>query len=139
MAEQENVALVQKILEAFGRGDVQTILESCSADCEFYSPGPAVIPYSGRKHGQTGMQEYFSALIGTQSDADLSIERVLAQGDMVVAIGQYHAKVKATNWPIHSPVVLTWQIAGGKVIKYSVLSDTASIAASYSAGQVAAV
>jgi len=44
VSEQQNVALVQKTLEAFGRGDVQTILDLCSSDCEFNSPGPQIIP-----------------------------------------------------------------------------------------------
>jgi hypothetical protein len=48
MSEQQNVSLIQKMFEAFGRGDIRTILDSCAADCEFYYPGPAIIPKACR-------------------------------------------------------------------------------------------
>ncbi len=46
MAEQENVALIQKLLKAFARGDIRTIVESCAEDCETHHDGPAAIPYA---------------------------------------------------------------------------------------------
>jgi uncharacterized protein len=100
MSEQQNVTLIQKVFEAFGRGDVQTILDNCTNDCEFYHPGPAIIPYAGTKKGRADIQGYFDALIGTQSNANLSIDQFVAQGDTVVAIGRYTAKVKSTGKPI---------------------------------------
>lgn len=138
MSEQQNVSLIQTLLDAFGRGDVETILNHCTSDCEFYFPGPATIPYAGRKKGRSEIQSYFDSLIGTQSDANLSIDRFVAQGDSVVAIGRYSANVKTTNKPIETPVVLTFQVQNGKVARHMATSDTAAVAASYSAAGAAA-
>jgi hypothetical protein len=33
MTERQNVTLIRK---AFGRGDIQTILDHCTSNCEFY-------------------------------------------------------------------------------------------------------
>ena len=110
MAKEQNVALIQKLFDAFGRGDVQTILEHCKSDCEFYYPGPEVVPYTGRKKGSAEIQTYFDALLNTQSNANLSIDQFVADGDTVVAIGHYKAKVNSTGKPIDTPVVLIFQI-----------------------------
>ena len=137
MSEQQNVTLIQKLLEAFGRGDVQTILDHCTNDCEFYCPGPAIIPYTGTKKGRAEIQTYFDALIGTQSNANLSIDQFVAQGDAVVAIGRYTAKINSTGKPIDSPVVLTFQVQDGKIKRHMVIGDTAALAASYTASAAA--
>ena len=137
MSEQQNVTLIQKLLEAFGRGDVQTILDHSTNDCEFYCPGPAIIPYTGTKKGRAEIQAYFDALIGTQSNANLSIDQFVAQDDAVVAIGRYTSKVNSTGKPIDTPVVLTFQVQDGKIKRHMVIGDTAALAASYTASAVA--
>lgn len=138
MSEQQNVALIQQMLEAFARGDVQTILDNCTADCEFYCPGPAIVPYTGRKNGRAEIQTYFESLISSQSDQNLRIDQFVAQGDTVVAIGNYKAVVKATGKPIESPVVLTFDLENGAVRRHMVLGDTAALAMSYTGTAAAA-
>ena len=81
MSEQQNVTVIQKLLEAFGRGDVPTILDHCTNDCEFYCPGPSSIPYAGTKKGRAEIQNYFDALTGTQSNANLSIDQYVSDDE----------------------------------------------------------
>ncbi len=137
MSEQQNVVLIQRALEAFGHGDVETILDYCTSDCEFYCPGPTVIPYAGTKRGRAQIQSYFDSLLGTQSDANLTIDEFVAQADTVVAIGRYRAKISATDKPIDSPVVLTFKVQDGKIARHMVIGDTAAIATSYTASAAA--
>ncbi len=140
MSDQQNVALVQKVLEAFGRGDVQTILDSLTEDCEFYNPGPANIPYTGTHKGHAEIrQRYFEPLLGTQNSADLKIDQFVAQDNTVVAIGRYKAKVNATGKPIDTSVAIIFQIQGGKIQKNMVLGDTDSLAESYRGAAAARV
>ena len=138
MSEQQNVTLIQKLFEAFGRGDIQTILDYCTNDCEFYCPGPSSIPYAGTKNGRAEIQGYFDALIGTQSNANLSIYQFVSQDDTVVAIGRYTAKVNSTGKPIDTPVVTTFKVQNGKITRHMVIADTAALAASYTAAAAAA-
>jgi len=138
MSEQQNLELVKKAFEAFGAGDVPTILSHCTADCEFQCPGPEIIPYTGVSKGHSEIQSYFDDLLGTQSEVNLQIDQFVAQGDTVVAIGRYSARVKSTGKPIESPVVLTFTLRDGKISKHLVLGDTAALAASYTATAAAA-
>jgi uncharacterized protein len=138
MSEQQNIALIQNALEAFGRGDVKAILDYCTSDCEFNCPGPAIIPYTGTSTGRAEIQSYFDSLIGTQNDANLTISEFVAQGDTVVAIGRYMANIKATGKSIDSPVVLTFKLHDGRIARHMVIGDTAALAASYTASSAAA-
>lgn len=131
MSEQQNVALIQKVLVAFGRGDVQAILDDLTTDCEFYCPGPSIVPYTGTKKGKSEVQAYFDALINTQSNANLNIDRFVAQDEAVVAIGRYTATVKSSGKPIDTPVMLSFQIQDGKISRHMVLGDTAAVADGY--------
>ncbi|MGC2656563.1 MAG: nuclear transport factor 2 family protein [Bryobacteraceae bacterium] len=138
MNEQQNVALVKKAFEAFGRGDVQAILDFSSNDSELYFPGPDVIPYAGRKRGRSEMQTFFDSLITTQKNVNLSIDQFVAQDNAVVAIGRYTGQVKSTGKSIDTPVVLAFHIEGGKITRHLLMSDTAAIASSYTAAAAAA-
>jgi uncharacterized protein len=117
---------------------VQGILDLSSSDSEFRCPGPEIIPYAGTKRGRSEIQTYFDALLTTQKNADLSIDRFVAQGDTVVAIGHYSAQVKSTGKSIDSPVMLAFEFQDGKIKRHLVTGDTAAIADSYTAAAAAA-
>jgi ketosteroid isomerase-like protein len=138
VSEQANVALVQKVFEAFGRGDTRTILDLCTSDSEFYSPGPEIIPYAGRKKGRSEIQTYFDSLLSTQRNANLSIDEYVAQGNKVVAIGRYRAEVSATGKAIDTTVMLGFWIENGKIARHLVLGDSAAVAECYRAASAAA-
>ena len=138
MSEQQNVVLVQTALAAFGRGDIDAILDHCTSDCEFSCPGPAIIPYTGTRKGRAEIQTYFDQLMGTQSNANLTIDDFVAQDDKVVAIGRYTATINATGKSIDSPVVLTFKVQDGKIARHMVVGDTAALAASYTGSAAAA-
>jgi ketosteroid isomerase-like protein len=138
VSEQQNTTLIQQAFEAFGRGDIPAILDRCSADCEFYFPGPSTIPYTGTKKGKAEIRTYFDVLTGTQSDINLAIDKFVAQDDTVVAIGRYSAIVTATRKTIDTPIVLTFTVQDGKITRHMVLGDSAAVAESYTTAAAAA-
>lgn len=128
---QPTVGVVQRQLEAFGRSDINALVENCSSDCEIHSPGPEIIPYSGTMKGHAEIRGYFEKLIRTQSNANLSISQIVAQGNTVVVTGSYSAQVKATGKSINTPVALTFEIRGEKISRYMALADTTAVASGY--------
>jgi predicted ester cyclase len=135
---QQNVALVQRQLQAFGRADINALVENCASDCEIHSPGPEIIPYSGVMKGHAEIRDYFEKLIGTQSSVALSIGQMLSQGSTVVVMGSYLAQVNATGKVITTPVTLTFEMRNDKIAKYMALADTAVVAAGYTRTSAAA-
>jgi ketosteroid isomerase-like protein len=138
MNEQDNVATIQRMFEAFGRGDIESIIGNCTEDCEFHSIGPATVPYYGIHKGKDAIRNhYFAAMMSTQSDQNLAVERFVAQGDTVVALGRYSAAVKATGKTMESPVALIFDLREGKVRRFEVMGDTAAAQAAYSGATAA--
>lgn len=131
MNEQENIALVKKLYDAFASGDIRTILDHVTDDIKWSSPGPETIPYSGDRTGPAQVREFFDQLVGTQQNVNLTIDQFIAQGDAVATLGRYTGNVKATGEPFDSVVGHFFTIRGGKVIRWIGLSDTAHAAAAY--------
>jgi uncharacterized protein len=102
MSEQDNVALAQKLYAAFGRGDIQTILDHLTADVEWRLEGPASLPLAGIRHGRAGVAGFFQEL-AAHDDPKLTPERFIAQGDFLVMVGRYAATVRATGKKSTSP------------------------------------
>jgi len=97
MSEQQNVQIVKDAYAAFQRGDVATILGLLSDDVTWELLGPAETPYAGLRRGHEGGAEFFRLL--SESNEVLAFEphRFLAEGDLVIVLGRYEARVKSTG------------------------------------------
>ena len=65
------------------------------------------------------------------------MEPFAAQGDNVVAVGRYRARVKLTGKRIDSLLVHLWTIRNGMVVRCQELTNTAVEAAACTAGAAA--
>src|SRR5881394_2774369 len=97
MTEQDNTALVQKLYAAFGRGDVQTVLNHLTDDVQWRLDAPAVIPFAGARKGRAEVQGFFEALGSTVQNPKLTVEHLVAQGNLVATIGRFGGTVAATG------------------------------------------
>jgi ketosteroid isomerase-like protein len=138
MNEQRNTALIQKLYEAFGRGDIQLILDNLTDDVEWTLEGPAIIPYAGKKSGPAEVKDFFTALGSTQVNMKLTTAEFIAQGDRVTTLGRFGATVKATGKKFDSPVAHFFTIRNGKVSRFVDVGDTAAIAEAYRANTASA-
>ena len=133
MSEQQNIDLIQRMYGAFGKGDIQTIVEHLTPDVEWIAEGPSSVAYFGTMKGPAEVQsKFFGGLAGTQEDMRLNIENFTAQGDTVGTFGRYQAKVKATGKRFDVSVAHLFRIRDGKVSKFINITDTAAVAAAYS-------
>lgn len=133
MNEQDNIALVQKMYDAFGRGDIQTIVDHVTDDVEWIAEGPSSIPYLGKMKGPAEVQsKFFGGIAGTQEDMKLTIDDFIAQEDGVATFGRYSGKVKATGKRFDVALGHLFRVRDGKVSKFVNLGDTAAMAAAYS-------
>src|SRR5689334_4720581 len=115
MTEQLNTALIQKLYDAFGKGDMNTILGTLADDADWTMEGPDIIPYSGKRKGTAQITQFFQALATTQSGQKLAVETFVAQGDVVATFGRYSATVTATGKKFDSPVAHFFTIHNGKI------------------------
>jgi len=124
--------------EAFGRGDIQTIVENLTSDVEWIAEGPSSVAYFGTMKGPAEVKsKFFGGLAGTQENMKLTPEDFIAQGDGVAMFGRYSAKVKTTGKRFDATLAHLFKIRNGKVSKFVNVGDTAAVAEAYSGAAAA--
>ena len=131
MQEQDITTLIESLYASFLDGDLDAILEIVGDDAELIVYGPAELPFTGRFRGRSGTRQFLEALIITQDDIKAEISERIVQGNTVVIIGSYSAKIKATGKTISTPLAHVWTVESGKITRFLDFFDTAAVQTAY--------
>jgi uncharacterized protein len=132
MAEPDNTSVVKGIYEAFGRGDIESLLGKLADNVEWVVPGHEDgIPYAGTYHGLAGVGDFFSALGESITYDQFEALRFIAQADEVAVFGHYHGTIQANAREVETKWAMEWTLKDGKVTAIRVYEDTATIAAGF--------
>jgi ketosteroid isomerase-like protein len=122
-----NTETVKAIYEAFGRGDLATILDKLDDAVEWEGTVPvADVPWLQARRGKANIVEFF------QSMAPLQITRfephtLFESGDKVFVLIAFEATAGGRQYSFPNNGHL-WQFnAAGKVVKYDHVTDTAQM------------
>ena len=129
MSEQANTALIQTTYAAFNTGDVQAVLANVAPEAEWVNYGPAAVPYFGNFTGR--IADFFQAIGESTTGGNVSVERVIASGDLVVVESRYTATVRDTGARIDEPIVHVFTLRDGKVTSWRGYGDTAAVLAAH--------
>jgi uncharacterized protein len=118
VGERENTELVQQGYQHFKNGDIQGLLGLLSEDVEWTQFEIEGVPFSGTRRGPERVGEFFSQVFDTEEPLHFEPREFVAQGDKVVALGDYAWRVKSTGREyetdfVHVFTVREWE--GGKV------------------------
>jgi ketosteroid isomerase-like protein len=136
MSEQDNVDVVRKGYEAFGRGDINGLLAELDPDVVWRTPGPADLPTAGERHGHDAVAEFFQSLLAIVDIQRFEPKQFIAQGDMVVVIGDDTSRVKATGTILESRFAHAFTVRNGKVAAFEEYLDVSPLVADLRAAQV---
>ena len=105
----DNVALVEKAYEAFGRGDVETVLGLLSENIEWHEAENSPF-WPGRAfHGPQEVVEGVFARLGADTkDFQTAVSRILGCGETVVVQGRYSGSWAATGTSFDLQMVHIW-------------------------------
>jgi uncharacterized protein len=113
---------VQRMYDAFNRGDIDTVLANMTDDITWYMPGPA--PFAGHRCGRDEVRNFFAeAARATQMD-QFDMDELLADGDKVVALGRQRATVRETGRHFEVRWAHVYTIRAGKVAACEIYTDT---------------
>ena len=132
MSPQENTAKVQALFAAFGRGDVQFILNNVADNVDWRVLGPAIIPQAGPHKGRAEVGKFFEKVAQAYDFTQLEPREFIAQNDNVVAIVDYAGKIKKTGKSYAAQAAMFFVFKDGKVTKFREYTDTAGLAAALS-------
>jgi ketosteroid isomerase-like protein len=135
MPELQNIDLVKKLYEAYGKGDIDTLIDHLADPFDWNFDAPSIIPFAGDQQTRDEVRRrFFGSLAESQKDQSLSPQEFIAQGDKVVMVGRYSATVVATGKSIDLAVVHVFTIQSGKITRFVNFTDTARLAEAYTAG-----
>jgi len=123
-----NVESVQRIYEAFGAGDVETILGLLADDVDFSSESEAPIaPWHGVRT-KAEVPAFFQAIGETIDVTDFTVLSVTANDTDVMAVIRFGFTVRSNGKPGTMNLYHWWTFRDGKVVLYRGSEDTALVA-----------
>jgi len=135
---EDNLDVIRRGYEAFGRGDINTLLESFDEQVSWVTPGPPELATSGRRTGRQEVAEFFVSVNELFDIQRFEPKDFLAQGDRVVVVGSETARARSTGNVIELDWVHVFTMRNGKVVAFQEFFDTAAVVAALSAAHAAA-
>ena len=114
--------IVTGIYEAFGRGDLAGVLGAMADGVEWEKAG--VAPFSGRREGRDGVQEFFADLMGAVRIEMFEVDAVVGDDEYVVAMGRERCTVKKTGRRYEQHWAHAFKLREGKVVSVRLYEDT---------------
>jgi len=138
MAEEQNIGVVQRGYEAFGRGDIESLLALLDETITWSTPGPADLPMAGNRRGRAGVAEFFQTLVATVDVLRFEPKQFVAQGDVVVVVGDDTSRVKATGASVEFEWVHVFTLRDGKIVAFKEYGDVSALVAEVRSARAAA-
>ena len=138
MQEAQNTKVVQEAYAAFGRGDVQGILDRLDEGIVWkgvYGAAPHV-PTAGERRGKAQVREFFKQVAESVSFSRFEPKEFIASGDKVVALGHYTATTPLGK-AFDSDFAMVFTLHSGKVTDFQEFTDSAAVNAAYAVGMSA--
>jgi uncharacterized protein len=127
-----NVALIQSLYAAFGRGEIAKIIAAMAPDATWEVVGrPSDHPLLGTRKGAAGVQEFFDTLAKVQDATDFSPREFYPSGDKIFVLGHYAWKLRKTGRTVETDFVHIFTVKSGKVVQFREFTDTAKFAEAY--------
>ena len=127
MSEQQNVDIVKRGYECFGKGDLDGLIQLMSENVEWSSPGPADLPTAGHRQGHDQVRQFFGTLNELYVFEQFDPQQFVAQGDTVVVLGIDRVVVKATGKAVEAAWAHAFTVRNGTIVRFQEYVDTAAV------------
>ena len=118
----DNRAIVEAAYADFARGDVEAFLAILSPDVRWTDAEG--YPYAGTYVGPDSLLQGLIARIGAEWDDYTVVPTTyVAEGDRVVALGDYGGTYKATGRSVEAPFAHVWELRDGQVVRFRQFTD----------------
>jgi ketosteroid isomerase-like protein len=122
---QDNVDVVQGAWDAFGRGDIDAVLETIAPSAE--TRLPESLPWGGTYEGPDGFRDFLAKLDDSFEVFSSTPQKVLGADDNhVVVVAKTKARTKA-GASIEGQTIWIYQLRDGKIADAESFGDTAQV------------
>ena len=126
MGADENVKTIQGVYEAFGRGDVQAVLDAVADDVDWATEtSSTAAPWYGARHGKDGVASFFEAFGSTMDVREFSPYAYAANDSEVHTVVHCRATSRKTGRELDHDLHHFFRLRDGKIAFYRGTEDTA--------------
>ncbi len=126
---QENVALIRDLYEAFGRGDVPSVLGQMDQGIEWREAENFIYADRNPYVGPQAILEGVFMRLGTEWEGfTVTPEEWLDAGNHIVVLGIYSGTHKETGREVRAQFAHVWGVHGGRVVRFQQYTDTKQFA-----------
>lgn len=126
MTANDNIKTIQVLYEAFGRGDLATILENLTDDVDWATDtASTAAPWFGVRHGKEGATSFFEAFGSTMEVEEFTPLTFAANDTDVLSVVRCRAKSRATGKSSDMNLHHYFVFRDGKIAYYRGTEDTA--------------
>ena len=131
--QSANVLTVQGDFAAFGKGEIQTIINSTADNIVWKHPGnPGVVPFAGTFTGHEGVGRFFQNVGSSVNITVFDPQNFVEKGNTVTSTVLIKGTVIATGKEYASTVDMAFTFdAAGKVTNWVATGDVASLEAAF--------
>ena len=131
MTEPQNLDVVRRLYDAFGRGALDDMLALLDPDVSWRTPGAPDLPTGGLRHGIPAVREFFALLLNTFDVADFTPHDFLAAGDKVVVLGTSREGRKGSGRLVDFRWVHVFTFRNGKIVAFEEPADVTELVAEF--------
>ena len=130
MSEQ-NKSVVNQAYSNFKSGDINALLSLMADDVNWTLPEMEGVPFAGARTGRAAVGEFFQSIDQSQESLRFDPRQLIAEGDTVVALGNYQWKVKSNSREFGGDFAHVFTIRDGKIVAFHEYMDTAACRDAY--------
>ncbi len=124
MGEQNSITLIQSLYDAFGRGDITTIVKAMDKDVDWQSMAPASLPWSGPRRSPREVEKFFSDLTQAVDYQQLEPKEFLGSGERVAVLGTSSCVVRSTGRAVEQSWGMVWRVQDGGVTHWRYFDES---------------
>lgn len=126
MADTEaSRALVMRFFALLEADDRDAVAGLFAESVEFCVQGPqAILPWVGPRRTRDAVRAFLDELTGQVQTVTFRLDRLVADGAHVVALGWLEDRIKATGRTYGSVFAIHFEIRDGRIVRYFMLDDS---------------
>ena len=126
---QEHVNVVRGMYEAFGRGDIASVLAALDPKIEWWEAENFIYADNNPYVGPNGVLEgVFMRIVAEWDGFAVTPQEIHDGGDMVISEGHYSGTYKKNGQAVRAQFAHFFAFRDGKIVKFQQYTDTAQFA-----------
>ncbi|WER50517.1 nuclear transport factor 2 family protein [Cupriavidus sp. WKF15] len=118
------ISVVKTAYEAYGRGDVNTILDLVADQVDWKMVGPPQIPYTGQRNNKAEVASFFAQLAQADDTEIFEPREFIESGEHVVVLGFLRGTTRPEGKLVETEWLHIFTVVDGKIRRWKGFADT---------------